>query len=125
MNEELVVAFTMDEATTRSFEADLVADELPISGDVLLTLTLTVKQGYTREVINGRDQVNVLNTNGVTVDSTGHLVWSVAVEDSTILNRRLWQEPRWCLFEWTYVSASEIKTGGFEFLIWVIRHAAL
>jgi hypothetical protein len=122
MNDEL--AFTMEEATTRSFEADLVADDVPITGDVLSTLTLTLRQAYTREVINSRDDMNVLNTNGVTVDSAGHLIWSVSVEDSTILNRSLWQEPRRCLFKWTYPSAAETKAGSFEFLIWVTRNAA-
>ena len=122
MNDER--SFTMEEATTRSFEADLVADDAPISGDVLQTLTLTVKQAYTHEVINDRDAMDVLNVNDVLVDSNGHLIWSVSVDDSTILNRSLWQEPRRCLFTWTYISAAALKTGSFEFLIWVTRNAA-
>jgi hypothetical protein len=122
MNDEL--AFWMEEATTRSFEADLVADDAPISGDVLLTLTLTLKQAYTQAVINNREDQNVLDTNDVMVDSAGHLIWSVRVEDSTILNRSLWQEPRRCLFKWTYISGADLKAGSFEFLIWVTRNAA-
>ena len=122
MNDEL--SFMMEEATTRSFEADLVADDAPIAADSLQSLTLTVKQAYTKDVINSRDAMDVLNINNVVVDDSGHLIWSVQVEDATMLNRALWQEPRRCLFKWTYIALAELKTGSFEFLIWVTRNAA-
>lgn len=47
------------------------------------TLTLTLKDLVTGEIINGRDNQNVLNVNGVTINA-GELQWQIAPEDSVV-----------------------------------------
>jgi hypothetical protein len=123
MNDD-VEAFTMSESTSRLFEADLEVDGVPISGDLLDSLSLTLRQDFTGEIIAERDAADVLNANGVTVDTNGHLMWTITPAESVLLNRRLPSEPHRVLFEWTYFSGTQQKRGTSEFLLWITRNAA-
>jgi hypothetical protein len=58
------------------------------TGSLLLvfeTLTLTLRDASTGTVINSRDVQNVLNTNGVTLDDDGLLIWSATSADTPII----------------------------------------
>ncbi len=60
-----------------------LADEnkIALSNTVLETLTLTLYNATTLDIINNRDGQDVLNTNGVTVDCDGVLEWSWDADD--------------------------------------------
>jgi len=62
--------FEVPELSTPVYRSALI-DDLgePVQGALLTTLTLTVLQEYTLAVVNGRDGQDVLNTNGVTIDT--------------------------------------------------------
>lgn len=50
-----------------------------VSSASITTATLTLKNGST--IINGRNAQNVLNTNNVTINTDGGLVWSIQTAD--------------------------------------------
>lgn len=52
-----------------------------LSYEVLDTLQLTLYDSKTEDIINSRDEQNVLNTNDVTLDCEGNLVWVWTPED--------------------------------------------
>lgn len=116
--------FEVTENTSRMFDAWLENDGQPLSGDMISTLLLTVRQDFTGEIINDRDDQNVFQTNGVTIEPDGHLVWQITPLDTKLLNRQLPSEPHRCLFEWSYDSFGVTKYGAYEFVLWVRRNAA-
>lgn len=98
-----IETFEISEGTTPDYIAYLLdKDQNPIPGSVLTTLTLTYFQEYTEEIINSRSLQNVLNTNGVTVDSVGKLTWTLGAADSAILDDSLHQEPHLARFDLSY-----------------------
>jgi len=93
------------EGTTPVFTA-VVRDEYgqPLGPGALDSLTLTYYclTDPGKSVINGRDHQNVLNANGVTLDSQGQLTWTLSPEDTQVLNP-LWPRQRnRAVFEWTW-----------------------
>lgn len=58
----------------------------------LSALTLTLRDAKSGSIVNSRNAQNVLNTNGVTVNSSGALVWTVATADTTLLDSTLESE---------------------------------
>jgi hypothetical protein len=88
----------------------------PIPGSVLDSLTLTFYQEYTRAIINGRNQQNVLQLNGVSVGEDGVLLWTMTREDTAILNDALRSEPHVAIFEYTFPG-----TNGTEYAKHVVR----
>jgi len=95
-------AFRVNERTTAVFAADL-QDETgaAIPGDDLDALTLTLYDETTRQVINSRDAVDVLNANGGTVDGQGHFVMVFSADDNQHLGGDT-TETHVALFRWTY-----------------------
>jgi hypothetical protein len=97
--------FPVDEGVTPRYTATLVADDgltaIPGSTLTSLTLTLYVEDGELT-IVNSRNNQNVLQTGGVTVDEDGALVWSATVGDTTILNDTLPFERHVALFQWTW-----------------------
>lgn len=98
------------EGTTASYSAT-VTDE---NGDAvgsgsLTTLTLTLYDDRTGQIINGRNAQNVLNTNGVTVSAAGALVWTIAKDDNVILHGSDYSsyEDHYAIFHWTWDSGSK------------------
>ena len=120
MRLEELPSVSVPEGATIDYEANLVVvsatgASTPLAGTDLDALTLTVVHGYSGEVINDRDEQDVLNTNGVTVNSQGRLVWRVTPEDTAIVNDALTEEPHRCQFRWTYGA----KAGSYEFVLLV------
>ncbi len=103
--------FTVLEATTARYLATL-QDEAgtPIPGSSLATLTLTLYDRASGEIINGRNAQNVKNANGVTIGEDGALVWTMTPADTAILGSGT-QEAHVALFAWTWGGG---KTGRHE-----------
>ena len=60
-----------------------------VPGSSLLSLTLTLYDVETGQIINQRDNQDVLNTNQVTVDENGLLTWYMQPEDTIIVTDEL------------------------------------
>jgi len=116
--------FEVPELSTPVYRSALI-DDLgePVQGALLTTLTLTVLQEYTLAVVNGRDGQNVLNTNGVTIDTDGMLRWGLTVDDTVILNDALRKEMHRALFAWTFDSGT--KSGNKEVIIMITNRVGL
>lgn len=64
-----------------------------------LTLYLTSANGVPSIYVNNRQQQNVLQTNNVTIDELGLVVWDIQSEDMAIIDDKLFFEPRIAVFE--------------------------
>lgn len=82
----------------------------------LTTLKLTLYDKLTGTVINSRDQQDVLNTNDVTIDNSGNLVWTMKPADNVILDDTLNVETHVALFEATW-SSSKAANMELEFQV--------
>lgn len=104
----------------------------PLPALAIQTLTLTLSDVKTGGIINGRDQTNVLNLNGVTYDNTGGtaaLEWvplpadnpfvgvNPSVEDGAL-------ELHQAIFEWTWSDGSRILSSQRKVFINVERYSA-
>jgi len=75
---------------------------IPAASLNTLTLTLyNLDDGPVHAIINSRNAQDVLNANGVTVDTAGILTWSVNALDTAIVGTGV-QEKHRAVFEWTY-----------------------
>lgn len=106
--------YPIDERESGTYSATIVGNDgvTPLPGSTLSTLTLTlyvIKQDGTEEVVNGRNQQNVLNANNVTVSEAGALVWSVRPLDTIIVESFLPVERHIALFEWTWPTGNAGK----------------
>lgn len=98
------MVFTVPEQTTQKYTGTLKDENgAAIPGSALTTLTLTLYEASTHQIINSRNAQNVLNLNGVTVDSNGVLTWIMAPADNAHLGQAQ-RELHVALFEWTYDS---------------------
>lgn len=76
----------VNELTTARYTASLVDETgAVVPASSLSALTLLLYDKATGTVLNGRNNQNVLNTNGVTVDENGNLVWILSPPDNTIV----------------------------------------
>lgn len=92
----------------------IVEDEAgnPLGSGSLTTLTLTLYDKVSGSIINNRTAQNALNQNGVTVDGSGGLVFTMTPADNPILNDTLEKEVHVALFEWTWSGGA--KAGKYE-----------
>lgn len=103
-------SFPINEKATGRYTAQLVDNDgvTPIPGATLSTLTLTlyaIKADGTDGIVNGRNAQNVLNTNNVTIDGSGTLVWLVQIGDTTLIEAIPF-ERHIALFQWTWPSGA-------------------
>lgn len=96
------------ERTSSQYTAQLL-DELggAVPASSLSTLVLTLYDRVTNAIINSRNQQNVLNTNGVTIDASGNITWSITPADNVILNDALAVEMHVALFEATWAGGTK------------------
>jgi len=73
---------------------------VPIPAADLLTLTLSITDPGTGAIVNGADQVNILNTGRGAVDAQGNLTLSL-LSDDTLITGTL-RGVRSLVFEWTW-----------------------
>lgn len=124
MSHEIENTFTVDEGSTPDYVVTLKDKNLnPLPGSVLDSLTLTYYQEYSEEIVNSRNGQNVLQLNGVTVDSSGKLTWHLTPQDTAILDDALHQEPHVARFDYTFPGLTQTEVGRREvrFLVNNIR----
>ena len=93
----------VNEKSTAKYTATLKDEDdviIPAANIVSLTLTLCEIPGAT--IINTRDDQDVLNTNNVTVDSSGILIWTMQEADNIIVNSALDVEVHKATFKMTF-----------------------
>jgi len=110
--------YWVNEKVTARYTADVQDhEENAIAGSSLTTLTLTLYDQSTGTIINSRNAQDVLNTNGVTVNSSGNLVWIIDPDDNAIVTSTSKVEKHIALFAWTWDSGN--KAGKHEVMLHV------
>ena len=112
----MATIFTLREKTTRRYTAAL-KDETgaAIGSGTLSSLKLTLYNRADGAIINSRNQQNVLNLNGVTVDASGNLTWTMDPADNPIIDAALSYEEHIALFEIGW--ASDAKKNNHEVIL--------
>lgn len=115
--------FRVNERSNAIYEVTLVDEnDAPIAASDLTTLTLTLRDRATGEIINGRDRIDVLNANGATVDEEGRVEWQLFPDDNPILHPSVIppgrHERHVMRLRWTF---SEGRAGVFESFVDVRR----
>ena len=110
--------YWVNEKVTAQYTADVQDHEgNAIAGSSLATLTLTLYDKDTGDIINSRNAQDVLNTNGVTVDGSGNLTWIMDYDDNAIVTSTSKVEKHIALFQWTWDSGN--KKGKHEVMLHV------
>ena len=101
------------EKRTGLYEMDLVKEDgTAFTPGEISGLTITYYDLDTTSIINSRTFQDCLNTNDVTLDDTGHLIWEIQPEDSVIIDLRKELEQHIVLFTWSW--DSDQRVGSFE-----------
>lgn len=89
----------------------------------LTTLTLTLIDKSTAQVINSRNAVSVLNANGGTINASGEFEFLLTADDNVIVDTGLddeLEEEHIMRLRWTWIDSSlQTHTGGKDISIWV------
>jgi hypothetical protein len=97
------MSFSVQEKESAVYRATLVDEnKAAVPASNLSTLTLTLYDKLTGQVINSRDAQDVKNTNDVAIDETGTLVWSMRPADNVIVTDTNAVEPHVALFRATW-----------------------
>ncbi len=109
-----------NERTTGRYTAVLVDEsDVPVGSTIITALTLTLYDKASGAIINSRNDQNALNANGVTLDVSGNLAWTVSYLDNVILDSGKHVEHHVALFEWVWASGT--KEGRHEVAIQVVN----
>jgi len=90
----------------------------PVGSSSLTSITLTLYDKYTGEMLNNRNEQNILNANGVTIDTDGFISWLMDPADNRIVNAEGRPEDHVALFEWSWASGT--KKGNAELILQVL-----
>jgi hypothetical protein len=105
----LMVSFVDYEQTTPTLTATIVDSEnMPVPGQSISSILLTLYDEDTLQIINSRDHQSVL-AGDVTVDINGVLMWVLEPADMVILNDDLAEEPHVGLFEISWTAAGKSR----------------
>lgn len=77
------------------------------SGD-LASITVTLYDRSSGDVINGRNATSVLNLNGGTVDADGNFTWTMDPDDSPIMDADKALEQHVALFQWAWAAGAKV-----------------
>ena len=112
----MAAIFNVREKTTRRYTA-VLKDETgaAVGSGSLSSLKLTLYNKVDGAIINTRNQQNVLNLNGVTVDASGNLTWTMDPADNPIIDTTLSYEEHVALFEIGW--SSDAKKNNHEVII--------
>lgn len=112
--------YRVNKLTTFRYPAQLLNQNGEGLGQADLdTLTLKLYDATTFAIINSRDDQNVLNDNGVTLDDDGNLVWIMEPADNPVLSAALESEMHVALFKWTWDSGA--RKGDHEVMFRVLN----
>jgi hypothetical protein len=91
----------VNERTIARYTSGPLKDEdgAVVSGTILSSATLTLKDEKTRTIINSRNAQNVNQANGVSISNLGIVSWLLAPADNTIVNTSLPQEVHVATFD--------------------------
>ena len=110
--------FDVLERTSVRYTAKLVDDNGDaISVNNLTAITLTVYDKKTGNILNSRDEQDVLNTNNVTITTAGDVEWIIQPADIAIVNANLVNETHIALFEWTWNSGTRVGKQEIELAV--------
>ncbi len=106
------------EGSTGTYEATLKdEDGVAIQLASLTSLTLSLYDVDSRQIINERDNQDALNANNVTVHATsGLLTWSVQAADHAVVGTRRLERHR-AVFEYRWNSGAKRDWHAVEFLV--------
>lgn len=91
--------YDVHQDTSGKYTAKLVDESsVAIDSTVLESMTLTLYDSATEDIINSRDGQDVLNTNNATLDCEGNLVWSWTTADMPRLHETKPSEIHTALF---------------------------
>ncbi len=112
----MATIFNVREKTTRRYTA-VLKDETgtAIGSGTLSSLKLTLYNRADGSIINTRNQQNVLNVNGVTVDSSGNLTWTMDPADNPVIDAAKDYEEHVALFEIGW--SSDAKKNNHEVIL--------
>lgn len=115
--------FDQLELTSGQYTAVLTDEEgVAIDGTILTTMVLTLYNlDSDLTIINSRNDQDVLNTNGVTIDASGNLTWTISPADNAIVNSAAAAERHVALFEYTWSLGA--KAGKHEVIL-VVKNLA-
>jgi hypothetical protein len=92
---------------------------VPLADTDLLTLTLTLTDEYSGDVINERDAQDVLNANGTTVNSLGGVEIRLDPDDNVIVDSDKYREWHRAELIWTYTDSVELTGKAvLKFKVW-------
>jgi hypothetical protein len=113
---------TLLEGTTGIYSFELVDEEGEgIDSSFLTTLTLTLYDVDTHQVVNTRSNQDILNANNGTVETTPGspvtttVTFNIQPEDTPILNQNRLKEARVLSFRWTWDSGQRIGRHEVQF----------
>lgn len=86
-------------------------DGEPLGSADLDTLTLSLYDEPTRTIINERDDVDVLNANGGTLDADGNFELSLSADDTAVVDDAALLEWHIALLTWTWTEGADTFTG--------------
>lgn len=92
----------------------------PIGASALTTVTLTICDTISRQVVNQVSAVNILNSGRGAVDSQGNLTLTLQSGDTVKLNPVTAQEMRSLIIEWTYQAGAMIGKHEVQFPVLAI-----
>lgn len=79
--------FDVIQDTSGKYSATLLDEEgVGVDAADLDTVTLTLYDTATEDIVNEREEQNILNTNQVEIDTLGNLEWNWLPEDMPLLN---------------------------------------
>jgi hypothetical protein len=99
----------VNERSTAKYTAVLQdQDGNVVPASALSTFLLTLYDKVTGTVINGRSLQNVLNTNGVSIDGSGNLTWTMDPADNAIVTDANTTEVHVATFQGTFGSGKQV-----------------
>jgi hypothetical protein len=116
------MAFEVNEKTTSRVTGVFRDEANAVIGTTeMTTLVATLYDKVAGTIINSRDEQDVLNTNGGTLDASGNFTIQLDVADNIILDQTNVYEVHVLLLEWTYDSGA--KGGNQEIELYVVNLA--
>jgi hypothetical protein len=101
------------EATSAVLTGRLVdATGAPVPGPQLSTLTLTLVDRDTGNIVNGRNATDILNANGGEVDVGGNLSLTLTPDDTALIDAERDREGRIARLAWTWNAGNVLDDHG-------------